>query len=383
MEEVITTKGRKTILVIDDSPLNLQLAAHTLSADYELILVNSGEKGVRIAIEKEPDLILLDVMMPEMSGLEVCVKLKDTIGVKEIPVIFVTAKTQEEDIIHGYDAGGVDYVMKPFRAKELLTRVKTQLAIKEHQNKIEQMNVYLNEVNKNRDKLFSIISHDLRGNADRIDSLTEIIMNSPDYDDLSPELKKPIDMLGNSSKRNKRLVDDLLLWARNQFDQIKFKPIQINLENIIDQVETQMNGALKAKHIKLNKQIYEDLNLLADKDMLTVLFRNLLSNAIKFSHTKGEIIIKCWQQKKKDLITIEIIDQGVGISEDDLNKLFDKKINFSTYGTNGEKGTGLGLELCTDFVSKHNGSIKAESELGKGSTFRIVLPVIQEMEQQP
>jgi two-component system, sensor histidine kinase and response regulator len=380
MEEVITTKARKTILVIDDSPLNLQLAAHTLSANYELILVNSGEKGIRIAIEKEPDLILLDIMMPEMSGFEVCVKLKNAVKVKEIPVIFVTAKTQEEDIIHGYDAGGVDYVMKPFRAKELLTRVKTQLAIKEHQNKIEQMNVYLNEVNKNRDKLFSIISHDLRGNADRIDSLAEIIMNSPDYDGLSPGLKKPIDMLSNSSKRNKGLVDDLLLWARNQFDQIKFKPIQINLENIIDQVETQMKGALKAKYIKLNKQIYEDLNLLADKDMLTVLFRNLLSNAIKFSHTEGEIIIKCWQQN--DFITIEIIDQGVGISEDDLNKLFDKKINFSTYGTNGEKGTGLGLELCTDFVSKHNGSIKAESELGKGSTFRIVLPVIQEMEQQ-
>ncbi len=376
MESIKSSVSRQTILIIDDQPRNLQLAAHVLNPYYELILVNSGEKGLRIAAEKLPDLILLDIMMPEMSGYEVCTRLKQNDALREIPVIFVTAKTEEEDIIQAYEVGGVDYVMKPFRAKELLARVKTHLSIKEGREKIERLNVYLNELNENKDKLFSIISHDLRGNAGQVDTLADIIMKSPGYKEISVELKEPFVMLKQSSKNNRDMLDELLLWTRNQFNKLEFKPVPILVENIIDQVITQLQPLADTKQISLRQQLDDNLTLTADEDMLIVIFRNLISNAIKFSNAGDEITIRGSQQN--DDIAIEVTDHGVGIAKEDLGKLFNKNAHLSTFGTAGEKGTGLGLELCADFVNKHSGKIEVESEPGKGSTFRVVLPVTNE-----
>ena len=373
MDENRNTPTRNTVLVIDDQPRNLQLAAYVLNPFYELILVNSGDKGIRMATEKCPDLILLDIMMPEMSGYEVCARLKENPDTKNIPVIFVTAKTEEEDIIQAYEVGGVDYVLKPFRAKELLVRVQTHLAIREAQQKTEQLNAHLRELNQNKDRLFSVISHDLRGNAGRIDSLVHLILL--EMKENSAAAMEMLPMLKESSRKNKELLEDLLLWARSQFDKIEYRPASLAVEEVVNRAEEQVKIQAEGKQISFVRELSHDLKIFADLNMIITVLRNLYSNAIKFSQAKSTIKTKAYGQAGK--VLIEVTDSGMGIQKEHLDKLFNQSKSRTTTGTAGEKGSGFGLELCYDFVKKNGGEITVQSEWEKGSTFTIILPEVK------
>ncbi|MEI7597236.1 MAG: tetratricopeptide repeat-containing sensor histidine kinase [Bacteroidota bacterium] len=237
--------------------------------------------------------------------------------------------------------------------------------------KIQYQNQKLEDLNATKDKLFSIISHDLKTPFLSIFRVTEAIKNN--YELYDEKQKKDFIFGINSESENLcKLLDNLLLWSRSQRGILSFTPDFHNLKDSINEVLSILSQSAQLKEIRIIEDIDSDLYAYCDLNMAMTIFRNLISNAIKFTERKGEIIIT--SEEIKQHVTISFKDNGTGITESDLRTLFDVSENKTTPGTEKEKGTGLGLILCKEFVEKNNGTIKVISEIGKGSTFLITLP---------
>lgn len=224
----------------------------------------------------------------------------------------------------------------------------------------------LKEANYAKDKFFSIISHDLRSPFNSLLGFSEILEeNFDDYD--NAKQKQYLGYIHAGIKNTYRLLDDLLLWARSQKESIDFIPKKLNLSRLANETYELFKQPSENKSIELINQIPENIHITADKDMISTVFRNLISNALKFTSKGGKIIIEA--ENKQQFTKITIKDNGVGISKDMIPKLFEITESISTSGTENEKGTGLGLVLCKEFVEKHGGKIWVYSEINKGSTF--------------
>jgi PAS domain S-box-containing protein len=227
------------------------------------------------------------------------------------------------------------------------------------------------ELNATKDKLFSIISHDLRSPFNSIIGLSDLLTDSTENQSVE-DSKVIVKMINSSSKSALILLDNLLDWARSQTGQISFNPINLNLKLIIIETFELLKPTAQIKNIALKYNQYTDFEVYADENMLKIILHNLISNGIKFNNTNGKIDI--YTEQKQNGIEITVSDNGVGISKDIQSMLFNVYKNTTTRGTSNEKGSGLGLLICKEFLDKHNGHIWAESELGKGSTIKFILP---------
>jgi two-component system, sensor histidine kinase and response regulator len=395
MEQPGKALFQKHILVVDDNPRNLQLISTLVSdAGYKVSAVNSGHNALKFLAHKKPDVVLLDVMMPEMNGYDVCKAIKTDETLSDIPVIFLTAKNEAQDIVTGFSLGAVDYITKPFKTEEVLVRLSTHLQLKqskqmllEKNNELEKLNrelirskeiiredaQRLAKINAEKDRFFSIIAHDLRGPFSGCMGLTEIIATN--FDSLSKEEMKEyaLTLFETAGQLNKLLVN-LLDWARMQMGMIGFNPESGLLHHMIEEsAEMYRKRALK-KNISLNIEVAGDLTVMADPNMLNTVVRNLLSNAVKFTHPEGVITLKA-EKTSAGKVLLTVKDSGIGIPPQILSNLYqiDKKV--SRPGTSGEQSTGLGLLICRDFVRQHGEDLQVESTVGKGSTFRFELPL--------
>jgi len=360
------------ILVVDDSMQNLKLLGNMLKdRNYQIALAKNGREALDIAPEIMPSLILLDIMMPEIDGYKVCDELKKNSKTKNIPVIFLTAKTSKEDIIKGFKVGGVDYITKPFNQDELMMRIQTHLELKGAHDKIQTQAEELRESNATKDKMFSVISHDLRAPLGGIKSMMDIIFedraNNKEISDRS------LQSLKTAADQTYNLLENLLYWSRKQRDKLDFHPELINLFDLVEENLELMNSLANNKNISVINDVSSDLTAYADNNMIKTIIRNLINNAIKFSNKDGKIRI--YSKANKDTVFLNIEDNGVGIDEENLKKIQDKKQFFTTYGTGREKGSGLGLNLCFDFAKRNNGDLAINSTKGEGSTFTLSLPI--------
>lgn len=403
MENLENEIKNAKILIVDDLPENLQVLGSTLnSKSYRVAFATSGKQAIGIAQSKTPDLILLDIQMPEMDGYETCKLLKQDNRTKDIPVIFLTAKNDIEDIVTGLQYGAVDYITKPFNQLELLARVSTHLKVKYYQDYIFKQNtellasqaqiakdaqklIALNEdlmesenqlkaSNKSKDKLFSIISHDLRGPFAGLLGLGQLMVD--EFDNLSEEEKK--DMIVNifqASNRLFNLVENLLVWSRSQLNSIEFSPENTSVIRIIDKTALYYTALIEKKRITMETIGSEDLKAFCDSAMLATVMRNLISNAIKFTPVEGKISIQATKYSDSEIL-IEVCDTGVGMPPEDIVNVFQLDIKVSNPGTEDEPGTGLGLMLCKEFIEKQNGRIWIESELEVGTKVCFTLPVV-------
>jgi len=244
---------------------------------------------------------------------------------------------------------------------------------KEMEELIKVKNKELEELNTSKNKLFSIISHDLRGPIGNIVTMLEIIQESVSKE--NKKLNQFIEIILETSKNSFQLLENLLDWARSQLTVAHLSKTELNLKEIIDEILAIYTSILHKKEIQIAIEIPQIVKIYADENTIKTVFRNLISNAIKYSHQGSQIIINCKQAEKE--VFISIIDQGVGIEKERLDKLFDVKENKSTYGTSGEKGTGLGLLLIKEFVEANDGKLYVESELNKGSSFTFSIPTTQ------
>jgi len=353
------------ILIVDDSNANLQILGSILrKKDYRVGIAKNGPQALRFANKKPPDLILLDIMMPEMDGFEVCRDLKKEEKTKDIPVIFISALTDTAEKIKGFRSGGVDYITKPFHQEEIFARVDVHLKLKYSQEQLQTANLA-------KDKFFSIIAHDLRAPVGNLgNGLDLIVKKFGEYED--EKKLRLMNQLRHSAKRVCDLLENLLYWARSQRNEIDYRPENIDLRKIVEENIRLFSGIAKDKSVFLHSEISEDIPAYADADMAMLIVRNLISNALKFTDESGEIRVKAVSGGY--FAEVSVADSGVGISKEDMKKLFNFNRHFTTYGTRNEKGSGLGLVLCNEFVRKNGGEIWVRSEDGEGSEFKFTLP---------
>lgn len=366
-----TTKG--SVLIVDDVPENLQVLGNVLlQKGLDVGFATNGEEALEAVQYSKPDLILLDIMMPGISGITVCQRLKSNPETQDIPVIFITAKTQPEDIIKGFEVGAVDYVTKPFNSGELLARVMTQLELKKSRDLIAKQIEELTELNATKDKFFSIIAHDLRGPFSGLLGLTDLLsqegesMNQEEIIDLIKKMHQTL-------KNQYSLLENLLQWASIQTQRLQPQPIKVNLLRTAKEVISLLQANADKKDIEIINNILPEHNVFVDKQMITSVIHNLLTNAIKFSFEGGKIIFESEYADKG--ILLKVTDNGVGISDEVKSKLFKIDKHHSTLGTKNEKGSGLGLILCKEMVEKNGGKIWAERTTNaSGTTFFVLLP---------
>lgn len=357
------------ILIVDDVPDNIKVAANILQRkNYELSFATSGNDALDKVNSNKFELILLDVMMPEMDGFQVCEKIKSTPATKDIPIIFLTAKTDTESIVKGLKLGAVDYVTKPFNSTELLARVRTHLELQRSKEELQ-------ELNATKDKFFSIIAHDLRGPFTALLGLTELLIIKIDRYS-KDDIKRIVGELQSSAKTVHTLLENLLTWSRLQRNIIEHFPENIPLDDIARHNILLFQSGAHQKQITLRNLVQKDMTVYADYHMTDTIIRNLISNALKFTDAGGTIELSVKDNEQS--MEIAVSDTGVGMNKEDISKLFRIDVRHSNVGTAGEKGTGLGLILCKELVEKNGGTIRVESEMGKGSTFRFTLPKREE-----
>src|SRR5664280_2508512 len=234
-----------------------------------------------------------------------------------------------------------------------------------------KMNRELHELNASKDKFFSIIAHDLKNPFSTIIGFSEILKENI-LSGQPAEIEESAGMINTSDVQTLKLLENLLDWANSQTGKILFNPMPLNLNELLDEEFTTLNDMAKGKNIQLKNSITDNLTIVADKNMIKTILRNLISNGIKFTHKNGKVEVKTFV--KNNHLEIAVSDTGIGLTGETMEKLFRIDADLSTRGTENEKGTGLGLFLCKEFVEKHGGKIWAESIPGNGSTFKFILP---------
>ncbi len=367
-----SNQHNQLVLIVDDLQQNLEILGNILSSlKVKIAVAMNGKQAINTTFKKKPDLILLDISMPEMDGFEVCMKIKENPDTKDIPIIFLTAKTETEDIVKGFDLGAVDYITKPFKAQELLARVKTHLDLKRSRDLINKQISELEKLNENKDKFISLISHDLRGPFTGFLGLTKFL--DENLDSFSQdEIKEIARELHNSLFRQYQLLENLLEWSKIQIGSFKINKQKINVAEIVNNKIELFQISAKSKKIELISYINGNTYIYADKIMISSVIHNLISNAIKYSKSGGKVIIN--STSKDNYVEISISDNGVGISEEKLEKLFNSESSFTTPGTNNEIGSGLGLLITKELVEMNDGKITVESKENIGTTFYILIP---------
>jgi two-component system sensor histidine kinase/response regulator len=363
------------ILIVDDVVSNVLLLKILLTNEkFQVCTANNGTTCIEMARKEHPDLILLDVMMPDMNGFDTATVLKKEEGTKDIPIIFLTALNTPQDLVHGFQVGASDFLTKPFNKEELVMRVTQQISLVAAKRIIEKQNQELRATLTNRDKMYSVIAHDLRSPMASIRMVLNLVVASVSPDVVGRELYELLDRANRESEDVHDLLDNLLKWTKSQTGRLSVVLQDLDLNDIIPGVVEIFEAIAFTKRIKLDLQKTDaPLVVNADNDMLKTVVRNFLSNAIKFSPEDSSIEIIMGSEG--EMAKVSVRDHGVGIAADRLGSIFHK--GETTYGTGGEEGSGLGLQLCQDFARKNGGDCTVESVEGQGSTFSVLIPLKQ------
>ena len=361
------------LLVVDDVQTNVLLLKALLSKEgYGILVANNGQEALEVIRNENPDLILLDVMMPGMDGFEVAERLKSEEYRCEIPIIFLTALDDTQSIVNGFKLGAGDFISKPFRKEELMVRIKHQLSLVAARRIIEEKNEELRKTIAGRDKMYSMIAHDLRSPMASMKMLLNTIMMSVEKDKIDPDIFDMLEMSNKTSEEVFSLLDNLLKWTKSQLGKLTVIPQKLDISGLADGVVEVTNSVAEVKHIKLIRTDHESFFVYVDIEMIKSILRNLISNAVKFSNPDSEIKVGIKAEDGK--VIVSVTDSGKGIKKEDQHKLLKDSTHFTTYGTNSEEGSGLGLLLCRDFARKNGGELWFESEENLGSVFSFSLP---------
>lgn len=357
------------VLVVDDQVPNLQVIGNLLHDEgYEVSLAESGKRALEILKEVNPDLILLDIMMPEMSGFDVIKEIKNDELTADIPVMFLTAREDTESVVQGFQLGGNDYVSKPYRKEELLARIKTHILLKKQR-------IELSELNATKDRLISIIGHDLKNPIYGILSLVDDYLSEEQTNEERQEIIRLIKKAAGSAEL---ILMDILEWSRLVSGRHKAKYQSIQVSELLENAIHENEEIARLKDIQLQiERCPLDAYLNIDYYMLQAALRNLISNAVKFSHRNSDIELGSLIEEGEggEQLTLYVRDHGVGMDKERRESLFaiDKVISY--HGTEGERGTGFGLILTKEFIEKNGGKLAVQSAPNEGTIFYMHFPV--------
>lgn len=363
-----------TILIVDDNQTNIILLQAILKrAKYNTVSATNGTDALRIMQEMHPDLVLLDIMMPEMDGYEVARRKDEIEDIQSIPFLFVTALSDTNSMVKGFKAGCSDFITKPFNTEEILIRIHHQIINVENRRIINSKNEELKSLIRNRDKLYAVVAHDLRSPLGTIKSVLDILDENLNSEIIGFELYDLLHATTESADELFGLLENLLFWTRTQMGKLIFQPKEIK---ITDAVTDAIKATSSMSNIHRIDISYSDntgnATVLADKNMITTVIRNILVNAIKFSDEDSSIEIGT--KIVDNQLSCSITDHGCGM-DDEVKQALQQQISITTTGKHQEEGTGLGLTLCREFIRAHNGNLSFESEMNVGTTFTFTIPL--------
>jgi two-component system sensor histidine kinase/response regulator len=365
------------ILVVDDIPANVLLLKMMLEqSGFGVLTAQGAEEAFSRLEEEQVDLILMDVLMPGVDGFELAKQLKEHSDYQEIPIIFLTALNTSTDVIKGFQLGGDDFISKPFNKEELLVRIRYQLNMLEAKRTIKRQTAELEKTIAGRDSLYSVIAHDLRVPMSSMKMiLNALAIKAKEQHGNEAEL---VDMLHSANEISEHLfvlLDNLLKWTSSQLGRLKAVPQSINLPELVEGIVEVSSIIAATKDIQLNfyPSSMTGMEVFVDIDMIKTSIRNLISNAIKFSYRGKEVDVVVKLKDGKAIL--EVIDHGCGISQENQAKLMNLSSHYTTFGTENESGSGLGLLLVSEFLKLNNGRVFFTSKEGEGSTFGFALPV--------
>jgi signal transduction histidine kinase len=362
------------VLVVDDDELILQLIKKNLNLrNYEVLTASNGQDAIQIVEQNNDiDIVILDVMMPVMTGYDVAIKLREKYSLFELPIIFLTAKDQLSDVLKAFGLGANDFIIKPFKNEELFARTKTFVTIR----KLAFSNSDLKAAIELKNQFINMTIHDLKNPLSVIKGVLDLLKMEMKLNNEQEEL---YDLVYSSTNLMLKLVDELLHAAM-----IDSGKISLNIEYL------EMNSVAQESIYKFKKQaenkgqkiVFEpdnncDTSINADKLRLHEIMDNLISNAIKYSPYDAEIFVTISHHVIKEeivYIRFTVTDKGPGLSAKDLKKIFGTFQKLSAKPTGGESSSGLGLSIVKQLVELHDGKIWVESELGVGSSFVFEIP---------
>ncbi|MBP7141450.1 MAG: hybrid sensor histidine kinase/response regulator [Opitutaceae bacterium] len=365
--------GRK-ILIVDDDRINVRILTGILSAEgYELAAADSGDRALEIYAQFQPDLVLMDVIMKGINGFDTCRKLRAAHGDSVAPVIFITAKSESDDVVNGFRAGGADYLPKPFRANEAIARIQMHLT-----NRIlnEQQRCLVNQLSRSnaaKNRFLGMAAHDLRNPLASIRGLAEFLQD-PMLGSLNPEQLDLVNTIRTTSHQMLDMVNELLDVATIESGELKMHREPTALADVVERSVHLMNMEAAKKKTRLSLLPVPKLPLLPlDPAKIRQVIDNLLSNAVKYSPPGSTVSVEL--SLNENGVRLGVRDQGPGIPEGERGKLFKDFGRLSAKPTGGEKSTGLGLAICRNIVDAHNGTIAAENMPGGGCEFSVILPI--------
>ncbi len=362
-----------SILIVDDNPKNIQVVGNLLSQEgYPSAFALSGRQALEICGHNRFDLILLDIMMPEMDGFEVCEHLKKQDETKEIPIIFLTAKADTDSVVKGFELGAYDYVTKPFIGRELLARVRTQLCIKSLNDELKERYEKIQQLESMRETLTSMIIHDLKNPLSGISGYAHLLRMNPAVA-ADPKALVHAGSILNSTQTMLDMIMAILDVSKMESGQMELNIENADIRNVLRQVVEGMTPLLKESGVRLKIHLPGDIPALrADREILRRILVNLMGNAIHFSPPDSHITFSAFSKGSE--VHISVSDEGPGIPKEFREKIFEKFRQIDTDSSKRKYSTGLGLTFCKMAVEAMEGQIGVDSEQGKGSSFWFLLP---------
>jgi signal transduction histidine kinase len=357
-------------LVVDDTPANLQMLADMLKRrGYRARPVPSGRLALQAAKADPPDLILLDVNMPEMDGYQVCAELKKDPALTAIPVIFVSAYGETVDKMRAFSAGGLDYITKPFQVEEVEARVAVHLQLRRQQRDLEIVLAKQRELENMRDSMVHMIVHDLRAPLTAVFNYLDLVREQ-ETGFISPESMQNLDLAMKASRWMVQMVNVLLDASKIESGQMLLRITECDVGDVVSDAIDAIRSLADEKNLLCQTT---HVRAAIDRDAVTRVIQNLVTNAVKLTPPGGDVRVSL--HRSGEALRIEITDHGPGIAAEHHPKIFEKFGQLDTNVRQSIPSSGLGLYFCKLAVEAHGGHIGVDSEIGKGSTFWFELPL--------
>jgi len=364
---------RQTVIIVDDTPANIVILSKSLGDDYELIFATSGDEALELIGSQKPDLILLDVMMPDMDGYQLCTLLKGDPATRDIPIVFVTAMCQEEDEVRGLELGAIDYLTKPISPAIVRARVRNHLELKRYRDLLETLS---QTADRAKQEFLRCIGHELRTPLTPIIGMTDLVLTCEEDDDK----RRYLTMVQHASLRLLGMVEDLIETSRLAGQGISLQLSSFELRPFLAELMAELDPVARRQGLDFGMELEAALpeRISADPGLLRKVLVVLLGNALKFT-AEGSVALQVRTRADLPLpvLRFSVSDTGVGIPPADLGRIFHDFTQSDSSVTRTFPGLGLGLTLARRITEAMDGRIWAEGRPGGGSLFHIEIPLAQ------
>ncbi|WP_016954856.1 response regulator [Catenovulum agarivorans] len=365
----------ESILIVDDEKLNLKTLSALLKREYVAILAKNGEQALSKAEKFQPDLILLDILMPGMDGFEVLRRLKSNPDTSDIPVIILTGTTAIEKEELGLNLGACDYVHKPFNSAILKARIRTHISLQKQKRNLNNLTEQLKRANDAKSRFVANMSHEIRTPLTSVLGFAEALKNG---EISQAEVDTVIHHIDRNGRHLLSLINDILDFSKIEADQLELMPARVELFELIEDIETLVLGMPKNQQVEFKLECEFPLPRLIWIDLIRVrqILVNLLSNAFKFTK-EGSVTLNINYDAPQRILKFHVIDTGIGIEQDSKDKLFQPFAQADSKVQHQFGGTGLGLNISAYLAEKMAGNLSLTSEYNKGSTFTFEMNLIE------